>query len=185
MYGVCKRGFLRRLYSGAGVEYAPSRHKSANVPLPPGRRPRSLRESAGNPLPRRRERSSALYLPPETGRIPHLPPGTAAISLPKDRCAPPKYPGQIPPRRRGHVGGPRQESCSSKGSCAAALLRPAASCVLCIRLFAAPRSLGSGPQPCISVLEQLANRVAPCKDAEHGHLLERTQDQGGRGGRAG
>jgi hypothetical protein len=34
-------------------------------------------------------------------------------------------------------------------------------------------------------LEQLANRVAPCKDAEHGHLLERTQDQGGRGGRAG
>src|SRR5215212_2838188 len=34
-------------------------------------------------------------------------------------------------------------------------------------------------------LEQLANRVAPCKDAEHGHLLEGTQDQGGRGGRAG
>ena len=33
-------------------------------------------------------------------------------------------------------------------------------------------------------LQQFANRVSPCKDAEHGHLLERTQDQGGRGGRA-
>jgi hypothetical protein len=35
------------------------------------------------------------------------------------------------------------------------------------------------------ILEQLANRVVPCKDAEHGHLLEGTQDQGSRGGRAG
>jgi hypothetical protein len=34
-------------------------------------------------------------------------------------------------------------------------------------------------------LEQLANRVVPCKDAEHGHLLEGTQDQGGRCGRTG
>jgi catechol 2,3-dioxygenase-like lactoylglutathione lyase family enzyme len=34
-------------------------------------------------------------------------------------------------------------------------------------------------------LEHVANRMVPCEDAEHGHLLEGTQDQGGRCGRAG
>ena len=34
-------------------------------------------------------------------------------------------------------------------------------------------------------LEHVANRVVPCEDVEHGHLLEGTQDQGGRCGRAG
>src|SRR5918994_4935207 len=34
-------------------------------------------------------------------------------------------------------------------------------------------------------LEHLANRVVLCNDTEHGHLLEGTQGQGGRCGRAG
>ena len=34
-------------------------------------------------------------------------------------------------------------------------------------------------------LERFANRVASCEDAAHGHLLEGSQDEGGRGGRAG
>src|SRR5215210_442826 len=67
------------------------RHRSANVPLPPRSRLHTLRESAGNPPSRRKERSSALYSTPETGRRLHPSPSTVAMSLPIDRCAPPKY----------------------------------------------------------------------------------------------
>jgi hypothetical protein len=40
-------------------------------------------------------------------------------------------------------------------------------------------------EPELYVLERFANRVASCEDSAHGHLLERSQDEGSRSGRAG
>jgi hypothetical protein len=37
----------------------------------------------------------------------------------------------------------------------------------------------------VAYLERFANRVASCEDSAHGHLLERSQDEGSRSGRAG